>query len=122
MNSKATLSVGLACVHHFVSVGARATGNHDIVANAAEFPTGYKGESLAQCDALNVFKGSDSALSWTFISPAAELFPGEKQQTYRIGVDTLLVDANGNNRISVRDYEKAVVDEKIRRAKGLAFI
>ncbi len=77
----------------------------------AQFPAEYKDEALAQSDALEVFKGFDGGLNWTFVSPAAELFPGEKQQAYRIGNDTLLTDAQGNSRISVADYALAMIDE-----------
>ncbi len=42
------------------------------------FPEEYKGEALAQGEALEVFRASNSDVNWTFVSPAAELFPGDK--------------------------------------------
>ncbi|KZN54322.1 NAD(P)-dependent oxidoreductase [Pseudoalteromonas luteoviolacea] len=76
-----------------------------------EFPDEYKGEAHAQGQALDVFKSTQSPLNWTFISPAAEIFPGDNMQAYRIGFDQLLLDDEGNSRISVADYATALVDE-----------
>ncbi|KZN65036.1 NAD(P)-dependent oxidoreductase [Pseudoalteromonas luteoviolacea] len=76
-----------------------------------EFPKEYKDEALAQGQALDVFKSTQSPLNWTFISPAAEIFPGDNMQAYRIGFDQLLLDDEGNSRISVSDYATAFVDE-----------
>jgi len=76
-----------------------------------DFPEEYKGEALAQGEALEVFQESNSELNWTFVSPAAEIFPGEKLSKYRTGGDQLLTDADGNSKISVADYAIAMVDE-----------
>ncbi|RKF18693.1 NAD(P)-dependent oxidoreductase [Alginatibacterium sediminis] len=76
-----------------------------------DFPADYKNEALAQGEALKVFKQSESKLNWTFISPAADIFPGDKRSSYRKGGDTLLTDEEGNSRISVSDYALAMIDE-----------
>ncbi|MEZ8826551.1 NAD(P)-dependent oxidoreductase [Vibrio amylolyticus] len=76
-----------------------------------EFPEEYKAEALAQGEALEVFKQSDSPLNWTFVSPAAEIFPGEKLGRYRVGQDELISDDSGASRISVSDYAVAMIDE-----------
>ncbi|GMM83094.1 NAD(P)-dependent oxidoreductase [Pseudoalteromonas sp. MTN2-4] len=76
-----------------------------------EFPAEYKDEAIAQGEALDVFKHSSSPLNWTFISPAAEIFPGDKLNQYRIGAEQLITDEQGNSRISVADYAVAFVDE-----------
>lgn len=76
-----------------------------------EFPSAYRAEAEAQGQALSVFRESQSAIDWTFISPAAEIFPSEAQGTYRIGHEQLLVDAQGRSRIAVSDYAKAMLDE-----------
>ncbi|HFG2243613.1 TPA: NAD(P)-dependent oxidoreductase [Vibrio cholerae] len=75
------------------------------------FPEEYKGEALAQGEALEVFRASNSDVNWTFVSPAAEIFPGDKQGQYRVGGDQLLTDSEGNSRISVADYVVALIDE-----------
>ena len=76
-----------------------------------EFPQAYKDEATAQGEALAVFRNSHSAVNWTFISPAAEIFPGERSGNYRTGGDSLVSDAEGNSRISVQDYAVAMIDE-----------
>ncbi|WP_432460715.1 NAD(P)-dependent oxidoreductase [Agarivorans sp. QJM3NY_25] len=81
------------------------------LASVPEFPAEYKAESTAQAEALQVFKQTTSSVNWTYISPAAEIFPGDKQADYRIGGEQLLSDEQGNSRISVSDYAVAVIDE-----------
>lgn len=76
-----------------------------------DFPEEYKPEAVAMSEALAVFRGTESTVNWTFVSPAAEIFPGEKQGTYRIGGDELLADEQGASRISVSDYAAAMIDE-----------
>ena len=76
-----------------------------------EFPAEYKDEAIAQGEALDVFKHSSSPLNWTFISPAAEIFPGDKLDQYRTGAEQLITDEQGSSRISVADYAVAFVDE-----------
>lgn len=76
-----------------------------------EFPEDYKGEAIAQGEALTVFKDSHSKIDWTFVSPAAEIFPGERSGDYRVGGDQLVSDAEGNSKISVQDYAVGFMDE-----------
>lgn len=79
--------------------------------STAEFPEEYKSEAIAQGEALDVFKQDTSTVDWTFVSPAAEIFPGETLSQYRVGAEQLIVDENGASRISVGDYAKAMIDE-----------
>ncbi|MBG0755884.1 NAD(P)-dependent oxidoreductase [Vibrio cidicii] len=76
-----------------------------------DFPAEYKDEALAQSQALQVFRNSDSPLNWTFVSPAAEIFPGEKMGQFRVGGDQLLTDTQGHSKISVADFASAMLDE-----------
>lgn len=76
-----------------------------------EFPAEYKGEATAQGQALDTFNASNSLVNWTFISPAAEIFPGDVLGHYRIGGEQLLTDNEGRSHISVADYAKAMIDE-----------
>jgi uncharacterized protein len=50
-------------------------------------------------------------LDWVFFSPAGTIEPGERTGKYRLGLDTLIADKQGNSKISVQDYAKAMVDE-----------
>ncbi|GGB55225.1 NAD(P)-dependent oxidoreductase [Shewanella inventionis] len=76
-----------------------------------EFPEEYKAEAIAQGEALAAFRATKSAISWTFVSPAAMIFPGESEAPYRLGGDEFFTDAAGQSRVSVVDFAKAMVDE-----------
>ena len=58
---------------------------------------------------LETLQASDA--DWTFLSPAAQFAPGERTGVYRLGGDNLMLDAEGNSRISYEDLAKALVDE-----------
>lgn len=55
-------------------------------------------------------------LDWTFFSPAVNFAPGERTGTFRLGGDTVVLDAQGQSRISMEDYAIALVDELERPA------
>ena len=74
------------------------------------FPAEYKPGSLATREALNMLR-QETGLEWSFLSPSADLFPGQRTGTFRLGTDQLLKDANGESRISVQDYAMAMIDE-----------
>jgi putative NADH-flavin reductase len=74
------------------------------------FPAGWKPTALAHARALDVFREVDD-LDWTYVSPAAEIGPGERTGKFRIGGDQLVVDDAGDSRISIPDYAIAIADE-----------
>ncbi|WP_369247891.1 NAD(P)-dependent oxidoreductase [Streptomyces sp. R41] len=76
------------------------------------FPEAYLQEALAHRDVLAYYRAlDDESVDWTYISPAAEIRPGERTGTFRIGGDRMLTDDHGNSRISAEDYAIAFVDE-----------
>jgi uncharacterized protein len=77
--------------------------------DAPNFPAEYKQIALTHADALEVLRTSD--LEWTYFSPAAVIQPGERTGKFRLGEDMLVVDEQGNSRISAEDYAIALVDE-----------
>ena len=76
-----------------------------------EFPEEYQQEALGQEKALDIFRTTADAINWTVVSPAADLFQGEKQGHYQVAGDQLPVDEAGNSRISAADFALALVDE-----------
>lgn len=74
------------------------------------FPEAWKAAANAQIDALEVFRASKAPIDWTYISPAAEIAPGERKGSFRVGGEQLLVDAQGHSRISIADFAIGVVD------------
>ncbi|MEI5668827.1 NAD(P)-dependent oxidoreductase [Bosea sp. CCNWLW174] len=75
-----------------------------------EFPALYLDEARKGGAYLDQLKG-ESDLDWTFLSPSALIDPGERTGKFRLGKDELLVDDNGQSRISAEDYAIALVDE-----------
>lgn len=53
----------------------------------------------------------EKELDWVFFSPAANLEPGERTGRFRLGKDDLVVDKDGDSRISVADFAVALIDE-----------
>ena len=83
-----------------------------------EFPEAYKAEAREGIDSLDVYRNESGDLDWTFISPAAEIGPGERTGKYRTGGDQLLADKDGKSFISYEDYAAALVDE-LERGRNL---
>ncbi len=94
--------------------------------NAPGFPTEIKEEATAAIEAHAVFTAFSGSLGWTFVSPAAEIFPSNKEGHYRTTRDDFLTDENGNSRISAEDFALAFIDEAeagkhINEAIGFAY-
>ena len=75
-----------------------------------QFPAEYKQGALATREAFNMLRREPS-LEWSFLSPSADLSPGQRTGKFRLGTDQLLKDADGKSRISVEDYAVAMIDE-----------
>jgi putative NADH-flavin reductase len=75
-----------------------------------EFPAEWKNGALAAREALNLLR-EESSLDWTFLSPAVHLEPGERRGSYRVSLDTPVMDSNGPAHISTADLAVAIVDE-----------
>ena len=76
-----------------------------------DFPESYRAEALEGRAALDVWRQEADGLSWTYLSPAAEIGPGERTGRYRTTGDEFLTDADGRSAISYEDYAVAVLDE-----------
>ena len=59
---------------------------------------------------LNTLR-KENDIDWIFLSPAANMTPGERTGKFRIGKDDFVVGVNGDSNISVEDYAVAMVDE-----------
>lgn len=74
-----------------------------------DFPDAYKPEALAHAAVLDSLRADDTLPTWTCISPAPIIAPGERTGEYRLGVgDDILPEAG---QISAEDYAVAFVDE-----------
>lgn len=74
------------------------------------FPEEWKGAALGGIAFLDALR-AETAIDWTFFSPAALIFEGPRLGTWRSGIDQLVTDANGESKISFADYAVAMVDE-----------
>lgn len=79
------------------------------------FPAEYKQGALATREALNLLR-RETGLDWSFLSPSADLAPGQRTGKFRLGADQMLTDEHGQSRISVEDYAMAMIDEVERPA------
>lgn len=74
------------------------------------FPDEIKVEAEPARQALNKMLAAGGA-DWTFLSPSIIIGPGERTGKFRLGGDEVLMDAEGNSRISYEDYAIAMIDE-----------
>jgi uncharacterized protein len=80
--------------------------------DSPSFPEEYKAEALAQAEALEILRGSNGAIDWSYASPPpVHLTEGGRTGRYRVRAGDLpLVDDEGESRITVADYAAAIVD------------
>jgi uncharacterized protein len=67
-------------------------------------------EVLGQKEALDFYRTVQD-VPWSYFSPAFHIAPGARTGKFRLGGDQLIVNANGDSRISMEDYAMAVIDE-----------
>ncbi|WP_328554451.1 MULTISPECIES: NAD(P)-dependent oxidoreductase [unclassified Streptomyces] len=114
LNQSLVDGVRTAGVHRLVIVGGAGTlevAPGEAACDQPDFPEAYLPEALAHRDALAYLRADVDDLDWTYISPAAEIGPGERTGDFRIGGDRMLTDASGQSRISAEDYAMAFVDQ-----------
>ncbi|MFE9577994.1 NAD(P)-dependent oxidoreductase [Nocardia sp. NPDC006044] len=75
-----------------------------------DFPAELRPIAQACADQLALCR-AETVTDWTYLSPPAELVPGERTGTYRRGVDELLIRADGSSGISMEDFAVALLDE-----------
>ncbi|WP_067847190.1 NAD(P)-dependent oxidoreductase [Nocardia lijiangensis] len=75
-----------------------------------DFPAELRAIAQACADQLAVCRADDTA-EWTYLSPPAELLPGQRTGEYRVGGDELLSGPDGVSRISMEDFAVALLDE-----------
>ncbi|MFF2909392.1 NAD(P)-dependent oxidoreductase [Paenibacillus sp. NPDC057934] len=89
--------------------GSLKTESGEWLMDTPEFPEHVRPLAAAHADAYEIYRGSD--LDYTYVSPAASIQPGRRTGMFRIGLDRLVVDENGQSAISVEDFAVAIVDE-----------
>ncbi|MGC2300472.1 MAG: NAD(P)-dependent oxidoreductase [Acidobacteriaceae bacterium] len=81
--------------------------------DSGDLPEQWLPIAKAHSDLLKLIRTTDLAadLEWTYLSPAAFIQPGERTGKFRLGKDDLVVDQEGQSRISAEDYAIALVNE-----------
>jgi uncharacterized protein len=72
-------------------------------------PEAYEVAVRGHRDALNTYRLSNRL--WTYLSPAEQIYPGERTGRFRLGGDQPVVEADGNSGISYEDCAVAIIDE-----------
>lgn len=75
-----------------------------------EFPEQWKATAGAARNLLNLLRG-EKEFNWVYVSPSAFIEPGERTNNFRLGKDQLLLNENGESRISNQDFAVAVINE-----------
>lgn len=81
-----------------------------LLIDTPDFPDAYKPEARAGIRFLHALR-QEKDLDWTFLSPSAELVPGERTGKFRLGTEDLLTGADGQSWTSMEDYAIALADE-----------
>jgi uncharacterized protein len=74
------------------------------------FPDAYKPEALAHAALLDQLRDVHD-VQWSYLSPSAELAPGPRTGSFRLGGDTLLSTPDGKSFVTAEDYVIALLDE-----------
>ncbi len=54
---------------------------------------------------------AETRVDWAYLSPPAQMEPGERTGNYRLGTNELVLDAEGNSKISTEDLAVVLLDE-----------
>ena len=99
-----------------IVVGGAATltvpgsGGRTVMEDANYLPVSARHIGRASADQYEACR-TEERVDWAYLSPPASLAPGLRTGQYRIGADELVVDSEGNSRISIEDLAVALVDE-----------
>jgi putative NADH-flavin reductase len=86
------------------------TGGKTVLEDANFLPVSARHIGKASADQLEACL-LETRVDWAYLSPAAHFAPGERTGNYRLGIDELLLDAEGNSTISMEDVAVVLVDE-----------
>ena len=112
VTARLTQAVAHSAVPRFLMVGGAGTlqvAPALTLLDSGKLPPEWVPIATAHAHALEILRNSQ--IDWTSVCPAAYFDPGERTGRFRLGTNNLLVDSNGDSRISMEDFAIAVVDE-----------
>jgi uncharacterized protein len=80
-----------------------------LVVDTPGFPDFIKDEAMQHVEALKFLQTLDDTVTWTTVSPPAQISPGKRTGKYRAGVDNL-ISTDGVSKISAEDFAIAMLD------------
>jgi putative NADH-flavin reductase len=106
----ARTGVRLLVVGGAASLTVPGAGGTTVIDDPNYLPAAARGVARASLDQLEVCR-AEARVDWAYLSPPAQLVPGERTGNYRLGSDELLVDAEGISTISMEDLAVVLLDE-----------
>lgn len=106
-------AVKQAGVPRLLSVGGAGSlevGPGVQLVDTPEFPAAWKPGALGTREILYRLR-QEPDLDWTYLSPARLLQPGPRTGQFRRGTDQLLLNEQGESKISTEDFAVAMLDE-----------
>lgn len=110
MTGVAQSNVRLIVVGGAATLTVPGTGGRTVIEDARYLPVSARHIGRASADQQEACQ-EENRVDWVYLSPPANLIPGERTGQYRLGADELVVDTDGNSRISIEDLAVALIDE-----------
>ena len=102
-----------AKVKHLIVVGGAGSlevAHNALLLDSPQFPDAWRPIARAHKEALHLYE-AEKSLNWSYAHPAAVIEPGSRTGKFRLGSNQLLVDVQGNSKISIEDFAIALLDE-----------
>jgi putative NADH-flavin reductase len=110
LDGLAKTGVRLLVVGGAATLRVPGSGGKTVLQDADYLPVAARHIGQASAEQFKVCL-NDDRVDWAYLSPPAQLEPGERTGRYRIGIDDLLLDADGQSKISMEDLSVALLDE-----------
>ena len=110
MDGLAQTGVRLLGVGGAATLTVPGTGGKKVIEDSNFLPVSARHIGKASADQFEAYL-AETRVDWAYLSPPAQLEPGERTGNYRLGTDELLLDAEGNSTISMEDLAVVLVDE-----------
>ena len=101
-----------ARVKRLLAVGGAGTllVNGVRVMDSPKLPKAFEGGAKSTA-VIKELLMREAELEWTVLCPPMSIEPGQRTGRFRLGLDDLLVAADGSSSISLEDFAMAVIDE-----------
>jgi len=110
MDGLAQTGVRLLVVGGAATLTVPGTDGKTVIEDPNFLPVSARHIGKASADQLDVCR-AETRVDWAYLSPPAQLAPGERTGNYRLGTDELLLDPEGNSTISMEDLAVVLLDE-----------